>query len=182
MQPKKISPETKKFLSPFNKSLLQIYKRDELIILLNKFSVIYKNFIKILKNNISKNKEDISIIDNNANYSHNIVNNIINHNYSFAQLKSLNESLSNIKEINNNNKINLLNEEQNILLFLEQSDKLFKMMLKKQKQNLQKRIINTNISHSTNNTYNNTVIPLNKFIKQNDINPNLLDIMLICRI
>ena len=48
-------------------------------------------------------------------------------------------------------------------------------MLKKQKQNLQKRIINTNISHSTNNTYNNTVIPLNKFIKQNDINPNLLE-------
>ena len=174
MQPKKISPETKRFPSPFNKSLLQIYKRDELITLLNKFSVIYKNFIKILKNNISKNKEDISIIDNNANYSHNIVNNIINHNYSFAQLKSLNESLSKIKEINNNNKISLLNEEQNILLFLEQSDKLFKMILKKQKLNLQKRIINNSISHSPNNTYNNTVIPLNKFIKQNDINPNLL--------
>ena len=171
MLPKQLSSE-KKFSPSLNKNLTQIFKKDELITLINKLSEIIKNFTKILKNNISKKKEEISFIDNKTDFSYNIVNNIIKHNYSYGQLKLLGESLIKIREKNNNNQINVLNEEQNLLLFLEQSDKFFKAIIKKQKQNIQRNIKNYN-PPSANNTYYNYSLPFNKNGRGNLLNPYL---------
>ena len=162
----------KRFSHILNKKLIQIFKKDELITLINKLSEIIKNFTKLLKNNISKKKEEISFIDDKTDFSYNIVNNIIKHNYSYGQLKSLGESLIKIREKNNNNQINLLNEEQNLLLFLEQSDKFFKIIINKQKQNIQKNIKIFN-PPSANNTYYNYSLPFFKNERQNFLNDML---------
>ena len=164
MIPKKISLD-KLVSSPYHKNLMTMFKKDDFLILINQLSNLLKNFTKMLKNNISLKKEAISFIDSSTNYAYSIVNNIINHNYSFDQLKSLNETLSKIKEKSNDNKINILNEEQNLILFLEQTDKLFKTITNKQKMKIKNYVSNT---YKTNS--NSPNIRLNKYNLGNSYN------------
>ena len=164
MIPKKISLD-KLVSSPYHKNLMTMFKKDDFLILINQLSNLLKNFTKMLKNNISLKKEAISFIDSSTNYAYSIVNNIINHNYSFDQLKSLNETLIKIKEKSNDNKINILNEEQNLILFLEQIDKLFKTITNKQKMKIKNYVSNT---YKTNS--NSPNIRLNKYNLGNSYN------------
>jgi len=159
MIPKK-SPTDILLSSNNNKNLIKIISKDEIIILINKPPGSLKNFTKILKNNITQKKEILSLIDNKIQYAHKIVNNIVKHNYSFDQLKSLNETLVHIKEKTNGSKINILNEEQNLIIFFEESEKIFKTIIDKQKNKLEnnpnnnKRNINSKSPNQINMKYN----------------------------
>ena len=159
MIPKKL-PTDILLSSNNNKNLIKIIIKDEIIILINKLLGLFKNFTKILKNNITQKKEILSLIDNKIQYAHKIVNNIVKHNYSFDQLKSLNETLVHIKEKTNGSKINILNEEQNLIIFFEESEKIFKTIIDKQKNKLEnnpnnnKRNINSKSPNQINMKYN----------------------------
>ena len=132
MFPGKISKDTL-ILSPNYKQPKDIFYKDELLNLINRLSNLFKNFTNIVKNSISKKKDVISFIDNHIQFAHKIVNNIINHNYSLEQLKSLNNALVQIKA-----KTKILNEEQKLMLYLEESDALLKEINNAQKNNLNK--------------------------------------------
>ena len=159
MIPKKL-PADILLSSPYNKNLIKIISKDEILILINKLSSLFKNFTKILKNNITQKKEILSLIDNKIQYAHKIVNNIVKHNYSFDQLKSLNETLVHIKEKTNGSKINILDEEQNLIIFFEESEKIFKTIIDKQKNKLEnnannnKKKINSKSPNQINMKYN----------------------------
>ena len=86
---------------------------DELSHLINRLSESFKNYISQVKLSISRSKEILAFISKNTNYAKSIINNIINHNYSFQQLNSLDESINQIKEKNKNSNLNLFNYEQN---------------------------------------------------------------------
>ena len=162
-----VSPE--KFPpSAFNTNIITLNQKDELLILINKLSGLLKNFTKSIKNIISKKNIEISFIDNNIDYAYTIVNNIVKHNYSYEQLKSLKESLVKIKEKNSVNKLDLLEEEQNLILFFEQSECLLKAIINKQKQK-SGQFNDKNKSKSPNSTFNNSLPPF----RNRNINKNL---------
>ena len=110
---------------------------DELTQLINRLSELFKKYINQLKANIMQNKEINSYIDIKTNYIQVIINNIINHNYTFEQLKSLEETIKQIKEKNNNYKLNIFNDEQNMNIFLEETNILFKSIKQKYKIRLE---------------------------------------------
>ena len=110
---------------------------DELTQLINRLSELFKKYINQLKTNIMQNKEINSYIDIKTNYIQVIISNIINHNYTFEQLKSLEETIKQIKEMNNNYKLNIFNDEQNMNIFLEETNILFKSIKQKYKIRLE---------------------------------------------
>ena len=110
---------------------------DELTQLINRLSELFKKYINQLKTNIMQNKEINSYIDIKTNYIQVIISNIINHNYTFEQLKSLEETIKQIKEKNNNYKLNIFNDEQNMNIFLEETNILFKSIKQKYKIRLE---------------------------------------------
>ena len=110
---------------------------DELTQLINRLSELFKKYINQLKANIMQNKEINSYIDIKTNYIQVIISNIINHNYTFEQLKSLEETIKQIKEMNNNYKLNIFNDEQNMNIFLEETNILFKSIKQKYKIRLE---------------------------------------------
>ena len=142
-----------------NKEFNNIFQRDTLLNSIYKLSSILRNYTKAIKSKISKKNIEISFIENNLEYSYTIVNNIIKHNYSYEQLQSLGESLVQIKEKNNNNKLNLLKEENYVKRFFEQSDKLIKSIIINIKQKLEKKTIqlNQHKSLTPNSAYNNSI-------------------------
>ena len=153
------SPNTSRIFKT-NENLKKMMNKDDLLILLNKLALRFKNYTLELKNNIIQKKEKISFIENNINYSHSIVNNIISHNYSFDQLKSLSDTLLQIKEKNNKNKVNIMSEEQNLYIFMEETNQLLNSIINNQKKKLEK-ICNNNLSNikynqikNENNKYN----------------------------
>ena len=164
ISPNKLSPQTYKTNPNTNKKLVNIFQKDEILISINKLSILFKNYIKELKSKISKKNIEISFIDNSLDYAYTIVNNIIKHNYSYEQLQSLEESLMQIKEKNNNNKLDLLNEEKKLILFFEKSDKIMKDIITKKKQKLEKVLnqIKEKKSLTPNNVYKNSLDTLNK--------------------
>ena len=110
---------------------------DELTQLINRLSELFKKYINQLKENIMQNKAINSYIDIKTNYIQVIISNIINHNYTFEQLKSLEETIKQIKEMNNNYKLNIFNDEQNMNIFLEETNILFKSIKQKYKIRLE---------------------------------------------
>ena len=123
----------------YKREIFNIYKNDELLILINKLKGLINSFTKNFSEKLSKKKKEIIFIENNIDYAYEIVNNILNHNYSYDQLKSLGETIIKLNEKNKNNKIEILNEEQNILLLKDQSEKLLKRIINKQQQKLIKQ-------------------------------------------
>ena len=142
-----------------------IDKKDQLLILINKLKYIINNFTKSISEKLSKKKKEISFIENNIDYAYKIINNILNHNYSYEQLKSLKETIIKLNENNKNNKIDILKEEQNLLFVINQSDRLLKIIINKQKQNLIKNEYKykTDINN-INSEFNNTLPPFKKRI------------------
>ena len=104
---------------------------DDIIILIDRLSNLFKNYINQVKINISENREIFSFIDKKANNIQIIVKNIINHNYNLEQLKALESSTNQIKEKNNYYNLNLFNDEQNLSIFLEETNVLFKTIKQK---------------------------------------------------
>ena len=139
-----------------NNKLKQILRNDELLILINKLSNLFKNFTTILKNNISQKKDMISFIDKNLQFAHKIVNNIYKHNYSFEQLKSLNDFFFQINIKNDGTRKNVQDEEQNLKLFLEESELLLNEINIKYKNNIKNNYKNQNLptSNQRKNKYN----------------------------
>jgi hypothetical protein len=152
MLPPKISKQ-KRIVSPPNNKSKQILRNDELLILINKLSNLFKNFTTILKNNIAKKKDMISFIDKNIQFAHKIVNNIYKHNYSFEQLKSLNDFLVQINIKTNGTRKNVQDEEQNLKQFLEESDTLLNEINIKYKNNIKKYYKNQNLQSSNQRKY-----------------------------
>ena len=139
---------------------------DELSQLINRLSELFKKNINQLKMNITQNKEIFSFIDKRTTYIQTIIKNIINHNYTFEQLKSLDETVEQIKEKNNNNKINLFNDEQNLIIFLEETDVLFKSI--KQKYKIKFEEWSNYISISTSSKSKNNSIKINPISNMTD--------------
>jgi len=144
------------------------YKKDESDNLINKLFSVFRNHINQLKNNITFKKDKLIYIDSSTNYANSIVNNIIKHNYSFEQLKSLEDTIIQIKEQCNLCTNKILEEEQNLNLFTEEIKKLIKSIdafYKKKyndysKKRLTNSIKNRNDSNlkngfNYNNNYNN---------------------------
>ena len=104
------------------------YKRDESDNLFNKLFSVFKNHIKQLKNNITIKKDKLIYINSSSNYANSIVKNIIKHNYSFEQLKSLEDTIIQIKEQSNICTNNIFEEEQNLKLFTEEIKILLKSL------------------------------------------------------
>ena len=100
-----------------NTNIQTNYKRDDSDNLIKKLFSVFKNHIIQLKNNISIKKEKLIYIKSSSNYANSIVKNIIKHNYTFEQLKSLEETIIQIKEQSNICSNNILEEEQNLKLF-----------------------------------------------------------------
>ena len=123
------------FITPSNLTDINItvpkVNTDELSHLINRLSESFKNYISQVKLSISRSKEILAFISKNTNYAKSIINNIINHNYSFQQLNSLDESINQIKEKNKNSNLNLFNYEQNLNIFLEETHILFKSIKQK---------------------------------------------------
>ena len=140
---------------------------DELSQLINRLSELFKKNINQLKMNITQNKEIFSFIDKRTTYIQTIIKNIINHNYTFEQLKSLDETVEQIKEKNNNNKINLFNDEQNLIIFLEETDVLFKSI--KQKYKIKFEEWSNYISISTSSKSKNNSIKINPISNMTDL-------------
>ena len=140
---------------------------DELSQLINRLSDLFKKNINQLNMNITQNKEIISFIDKRTTYIQTIIKNIINHNYTFDQLKSLEETVEQIKEKNNNNKINLFNDEQNLIIFLEETNVLFKSI--KQKYKIKYEEWSHYISISTSSKSKNNSIKINPINNMTDL-------------
>ena len=104
------------------------YKRDESDNLINKLFSVFKTHIIQLKNNITIKKEKLRYINSCSNYANSIVNNIIKHNYSFEQLKSLEDTIVQIKEQSNICNNNILEEEQSLKLFTGEIKNLLKTL------------------------------------------------------
>ena len=104
------------------------YKRDESDNLINKIFSVFKTHIIQLKNNITIKKEKLRYINSCSNYANSIVNNIIKHNYSFEQLKSLEDTIVQIKEQSNICNNNILEEEQSLKLFTGEIKNLLKTL------------------------------------------------------
>ena len=109
---------------------------DELTQLVNRLSESFKKYISRVKSSISQTKEIFSFIAKNIHYAQSIINDIINYNYSFEQLNVLEESIKQIKEKNKNNNLNLYNYEQNLNIFIEETNVLFKTINQKYKLKL----------------------------------------------
>ena len=120
-----------------NNNHLSNLNNDELYHLINRLSESFKKYITQIKSNISQTKEIFMFTAENAHCSQSIINNIINHKYSFEQLKTLEESIKQIKEKNKNNDLNLYNYEQNLNIFLEEIKALFKSIKQKYKIKLE---------------------------------------------
>ena len=139
---------------------------DELSQLINRLSELFKKYINQLKINITQNREIYSFIDRRIIYVQTIIKNIINHNYTFEQLKLLEETVNQIKEKNNENKSNVFNDEQNLIIFIEETNVLFKSIKLKYKIKLEEWSNYKSISAST--------ISKNNPLKINKIN-NIID-------
>ena len=118
---------------PSNRTNKSISIFDDMTILIDRLSNLFKNYINQTKINISENKEIFSFIEKKAKNIQIIVKNIINHNYNLEQLKVLELSVNQIKEKNNYNNLNLFNDEQNLSIFLEETNILFKTIKQKYK-------------------------------------------------
>ena len=118
---------------PSNRTNKSISIFDDMTILIDRLSNLFKNYINQMKINISENREIFSYIDKKAKNVQIIVKNIINHNYNLEQLKVLELSVNQIKEKNNYNNLNLFNDEQNLSIFLEETNILFKTIKQKYK-------------------------------------------------
>jgi hypothetical protein len=146
---------------------------DELSQLINRLSELFKKYINQLKINITQNRKIYSFIDKRVIYVQTIIKNIINHNYTFEQLKTLEETVNQIKEKNNANKSNIFNDEQNLIIFIEETNVLFKSIKLKYKIKLEEWSNYFSISASTNsknnqlkiNTINNISDNKNNFYK-----------------
>lgn len=140
------------------------YKRDESDNLINKLFSVFKNHIKQLKNIITNKKEKLIYINSSSNYANSIVKNIIRHNYSFEHLKSLEDTIIQIKEqsIICNNYI--LEEEQNLKLFTEEFKNLLKSI------DFYKMKYDENLNKKLNLTKNGKDLNLN-----HDFNHSLID-------
>ena len=115
--------DTTKCQTARNNSKINIktnYKRDESDNLFNKLFSVFKNHIKQLKNIIAIKKDILIYINSSSNYANSIVKNIIEHNYSFEQLKSLEDTIIQIKHQSNICTNNILEEEQNLKKFSEE--------------------------------------------------------------
>ena len=108
---------------------------DELTQLVYRLSESFKKYISRVKSSISQAKEIFTFIGKNIHYAQTIINDIINYNYSFEQLNILEESIKQIKEKNKNNNLNLYNCEQNLNIFIEEANVLFKSISQKYKFN-----------------------------------------------
>ena len=133
---------------------------DELSQQINRLSNIFKKYINQINLKISKNKAIFSFIEKTTTFIQTIITNIINHNYTFNQLKSLEESINQIKEKNNENKLNLFNEEQNMNIFTEEANILIKSIEQKYKIQLEE-------------WSNYFSLPLSSRIKNNSFKKNL---------
>ena len=118
---------------PSNRTNKSISIFDDMTILIDRLSNLFKNYINQTKINISENREIFSFIEKKAKNIQIIVKNIINHNYNLEQLKVLELSVNQIKEKNNYNNLNLFNDEQNLSIFLEETNILFKTIKQKYK-------------------------------------------------
>ena len=116
---------------PSSKTFNSIKNYDDMIILIDRLSRLFQNYINQAKINISQNKEIFSFIEKKGNQVQMIVKNIINHNYNLEQLKILELSVNKIKEKNNYNNLNVFNDEQNLSIFLEETNNLFKTIKQK---------------------------------------------------
>ena len=144
------------------------YKRDESDNLINKLFSVFKNHIEQLKNIITNKKEKLMYINSSSNYANSIVKNIIRHNYSFEQLKSLEDTIIQIKEqsIIFNNYI--LEEEQNLKLFTGEFKNLLKSI------DLYKIKFDENLNKKLNLTKNGKDLNLNHDFNYNLIHPFFL--------
>ena len=105
------------------------YKRDKSYDnIFNKLFSLFKNHIKQLKNNIAIKKDKLIYIISSSNYANSIVKNIIKHNYSFEQLKSLEDTIIQIKDQSSICSNNIIEEEQNLQLFTEEIKILLKSL------------------------------------------------------
>ena len=153
---------------------------DELSQLINRLSELFKKYINQLKTYISQNREIYSFIDKRVIYVQKIINNIVNHNYTFEQLKSLEDTVNQIKENNNAYKTNIFNDEQNLIIFIEETNVLFKSIKQKYKIKLEEWSNYISISGSTkskNNSINiNTDNNMCNFKDKNNIGKNYIKI------
>ena len=124
---------------------------DELFQLINRLSELFKRYINQVRINIIQSKEIFSFIEKKTNFVQPIISNIIKHNYTYEQLKSLEESINQIKEKNNNNNLNLFNDEQNLNIFLEEAKTLFQSIKQKYKEKIKEWNNYISISISTRN-------------------------------
>ena len=160
--------------SSSNNKIQENLNIDELTQLINRLSDLFKKYISQLKSNIIPNKEIISFIDKKTNYIQTIINNIFNHNYNLDQLKSLEEAIKQIKEKNNNNSLNIFNDEQNMNIFLEETNILFKSIKQKYQIKLDEwsNYLSIPISLKSNNNTNkkSTINNMNTFSEHNQNN------------
>ena len=126
---------------------------DDISNLISKLSNIVKNHIIQLKTKISQIKEILSFIEKRIIFVQTIVKNIINHNYNFEQLKSLDETMIKIKE-KNNNILNLINDEENINYFSDETQILLKSINQNNMKNMYE--FSSYISLHTMQKYNNS--------------------------
>ena len=143
---------------------------DELSQLINRLSELFKKYINQLKINITQNRKIYSFIDKRVIYVQTIIKNIINHNYTFEQLKTLEETVNQIKEKNNANKSNIFNDEQNLIIFIEETNVLFKSIKLKYKIKLEEWSNYLSISASTNSKNNQLKIKTINNINDNKNN------------
>ena len=170
-------------MSKYNETLLNSLKstlnsrkiknfNDEISQQINRLSEIFQKYINQVNSTIFQNKEICLSIDKKITFIQAIITNIINRNYTFKQLKSLEESMNLIKEKNNENKLNLFNEEQNIHIFNEEAKILFKSI--KQKYTIKAEEFYTYLSKpssigtkNTNSVGKNLKISKNKYTEDN---------------
>ena len=162
--------EPMNFASGKNKKSIKNY--DDMIMLIDRLSNLFKNYINQAKINISENREIFSFIEKKANQVQIIVKNIINHNYNLEQLKALELSINKIKEKNNYNNLNVFNDEQNLSIFLEETNILFKTIKQKYLLKIENLAKNRNITSPiiNKNGQNNIISPKSDFNELTEIN------------
>ena len=162
--------EPMNFASGKNKKSIKNY--DDMIMLIDRLSNLFKNYINQAKINISENREIFSFIEKKANQVQIIVKNIINHNYNLEQLKALELSINKIKEKNNYNNLNVFNDEQNLSIFFEETNILFKTIKQKYLLKIENLTKNRNITSPiiNKNGQNNIISPKSDFNELTEIN------------